>query len=162
MNESSGSHPGSRLTSSSGLGDSHESGLKRSQPDAAGSQGGTTGLGAEHLAAPPSPGGTCRVTLYRSHRLSDLIPGGGRQPRQVLLRINGTQSTEVTQVIITPPLSNLTITNSVSPHKDSIPFFLHFSSYRRGGNQTSDKNNQTKTKPRLREVEPYTHLRHHS
>lgn len=77
MNESSGSHPGSRLTSSSGLGDSHESGLKRSQPDAAGSQGGTTGLGAEHLAAPPSPGGTCRVTLYRSHRLSDLIPGGG-------------------------------------------------------------------------------------
>lgn len=132
MNESSGSHPGSRLTSSSGLGDSHESGLKRSQPDAAGSQGGTTGLGAEHLAAPPSPGGTCRVTLYRSHRLSDLIPGGGRQPRQVLLRINGTQSTEVTQVI-TPPPSTLTITNSVSPHKDSIPFFLHFSSYRRWG-----------------------------
>lgn len=101
------------------------------------------------------------MTLYRSHRLSDLIPGGGRQPRQVLLRINGTQSTEMTQVI-TPPPSNLTITNSVSPHKDSILFFLHFSSYRRGGNQTSDKNNQTKTKPRLREVEPYTHLRHHS
>lgn len=67
--------------------------------------------------------------------------------------------------LIRPPLSNLTITNSFSPHKDLVPFFLHFSSYRRGEKtkqMTKTKPNQNQTKPGLREAEPYTHLRHHS